>query len=225
MKINIYQIYFKQEQKQGLDPAFTPISNIGAPSSELREWPLIRGRGYETAKADGCDVWGFFSWKFQQKCNMIGKHFVDHIKNNPDADCWYMEPQHHPYAPWRNQWMQGQQYHPHLQKLINKILQQKYPNTPDVAVEDIPWCFGSFYAGTAEFWDKFLRWNHLLLQHVSADPELKRLMYDTPAGHGIAPELPYYAFVMERSFTTFVYYEKQKAAALPYYHLDYVYNR
>ena len=88
-KINIYQIFHKTELKSLLDPDFIPLDhcdytqNNPEESNKWREWPILKKIGYDLAKADDADIWGFVSYKFNEKTNCSGKDFINFIKNKP----------------------------------------------------------------------------------------------------------------------------------------------
>jgi len=226
--INIYQIYFKQEQELILDPAFKPYNNISPSygpeiSNKLREWPIIREFGYKKAVEDNSNVWGFVSYKFEEKTNTKGIDFVKFIEDNPDNDVWFMEPQYKPRCPFFNPWHQGEIYHKGISQIPNSIFKIA-GNDIDVTKIPMRFCWYNFFAGNAKFWKMYFEVIDELVAVCHEQPELKKMLWESGAGHGNDPTVPYFIFVVERMFPTILALSNLKSAGLAYQHADFVYG-
>ena len=224
--VKIYQIYYLNEQVSRLDPAFTPYDNCNPPydkdtSNRLREWPIIRTHGLERAKNDNADIWGFVSYKWDEKTLISGQKFIDFIKTNPDNDVWFMEPNYKPFNPFMNSWIQGDLFHPGISNIVNSFLQ--FDSTKiDVRKIPMPICYYNFFAGTAKFWNRYFQVMDNLIKICENDPELKKIVFETGAGHGNDPTVPYFIFIVERMFPTIISLMGLDSAGLKYKHNDFV---
>ena len=225
-KVNIYQIYYLAEQTARLDPAFIPYDNINPPysaadSNKFREWPILRTHGLERAKADGADIWGFVSYKWDEKTRIPGQKFVDFIKANPDNDVWFMEPHYKPFNPFINSWIQGNMFHPGISRIANSFMTLN--NIPvDVQKIIMPMCYYNFFAGTQKFWDTFFLYIDQMIAIANNNPNLYKLMFETGAGHGNDNTVPYFIFLVERMFPTAITLSGLKHIGLKYHTDDFL---
>jgi hypothetical protein len=224
--IKIYQIYYLDEQVSRLDPAFTPYNNCNPPydketSNRLREWPIIRTHGLERAVEDKADIWGFVSYKWDEKTLIPGQKFVDFIKNNPDNDVWFMEPNYKPFNPFLNSWVQGDMFHPGISNIANTFFQF---NGKEINLKKIPMplCWYNFFAGTKKFWDTYFSIMDSIIVQCNNNPELKKVVFETGAGHGNDPTVPYFIFIVERMFPTIITLMGLDSAGLKYKNNDFV---
>lgn len=227
-KINIYQIFFKEEQREILDPAFIPYDNITPEigpelSNKFREWPVIRQSGYQKAIDAQADIWGFVSYKFEEKTNISGDKFIRFIEDNPDNDVWFMEPYYRPQCPFFNPWTQGDIYHKGISQIPNYLF--KLAGNPiDVTQIPMRFCWYNFFAGTQKFWDQYFEAIDDMIEVSRKDPKLKEILFDIGAGHGNDTTVPYFIFVVERMFPTLLALGGLKAAGLIYEHKDFVFG-
>ena len=225
-KINIYQIFHKTELKSLLDPDFIPLDhcdytqNNPEESNKWREWPILKKIGYDLAKADDADIWGFVSYKFNEKTNCSGKDFINFIKNNPDADVWFMEPNYKPFNPFLNPWQQGELYHPGISNIPNFMFQAA---GNQINVMEIPMriCWYNFFAGTEKFWKLYFEVIDNMIEVAQQHKGLNDALFNIGASHGNDPTVPYFIFVVERMFPTILALSDLKAAGLSYNHDDF----
>ena len=224
--VKIYQIYYLQEQLSKLDPAFVPYDNITPPysaeeSNRLREWPILRTHGLEQAKKDNADIWGFVSYKWDEKTQIPGQKFVDFIKANPDNDVWFMEPHYKPFNPFMNSWIQGDMFHPGISKIVNQFM--TLDNIPiDVRKMTMPLCYYNYFAGTQKFWDTFFNYIDQIIQIANNHPHIYKSIFETGAGHGNDPTVPYFIFIVERMFPTVLALAGLKHIGLKYHTNDFL---
>ncbi len=228
MNINIYQIYHQADLKAKLDPAFIPYdhsiytSENKDLSNRFREWPIIRDFGYKQAIDDKSDIWGFVSYKFQEKTNTTGQQFVDFIQANPDNDVWFMEPEY-VNNPFFNPWTQGDRYHPGVSQIPNAIF-KKDGVSIDVKTIPMPFCWYNFFVGTEKFWNQYFHLIDTIIETSKTSPKLEKILFDTGAGHGNDPTVPYFIFVVERMFPTLLATSNLKSAGLKFKHADFVFG-
>jgi len=221
MKLGIFQIYFKPDQVKRLDPAFIPVSNYGNTDTHLREWPII-ANGIELAKQHDLDVWGFTSYKFNEKTNLIGKHFTDFIQDNADSGVWFMEPHARPRVPWLNGWHQGQIYHPGIMPLAQTVL-KKIGYMTDISTQQMPSCWYNYFAFNRATWNLFLKTMSDIESVCRADGDLYNQMYVNSAGYEPALNVPFFIFFLERFVTTFLTENKLKYKVLNYNNKDFIF--
>jgi hypothetical protein len=224
--VNIYQIYHQSTLKPNLDPAFVPFdhceftANNPDLSNSWREWPVIRDLGLKQAQADNADIWGFVSYKFQEKTNVTGQQFIDFIKDNPDNDVWFLEPYYTPRNPFLNPWQQGELYHPGITQIPNFIFKAA-GNDIDVSKIPMRLSWYNFFAGTEKFWNLYFEVIDTIINVAKEHEGLNEVLFNTGAGHGNDPRVPYFIFVVERMFPTILAMSDLKAASLIYKHSDF----
>jgi hypothetical protein len=229
MNTKIYQIYHKPELLSFLDPAFIPFDHceytIENPeqSNIWREWPILRDIGFKKAQQDNADVWGFVSYKFNEKTNIKGQQFLNFIKDNPNNDVWFMEPQYVPKSPFMNCWHQGEIYHPGVSSVPNFMFKAA-GNDIDVTTLNLRYCWYNFFVGNSKFWNIYFEAIDNILDTANKIPELHKFLFEESAGHGTDPRVPYWIFVVERMFPTLLALSDLRSAGLAYYHNDFVYR-
>jgi hypothetical protein len=226
--VNIYQIYYLAEQLSKMDPAFIPYDNSNPPysaeeSNKLREWPILRTHGLERAQKDNADIWGFVSYKWQEKTQITGQKFVDFIKANPDNDVWFMEPHFKPFNPFMNSWVHGDMFHPNISQIPNSFM--AIDNIPvNVRKMTMPLCFYNFFAGTKKFWDLYFSYIDQIIEISKKNPQLHKALFETGAGHGNDSTVPYFIFVVERMFPVVMTLGNLNHIGLKYHTNDFLVN-
>ena len=213
----IFQIYFKPELEQHLDPAFVPMSNIDNPRPQLREW-CKWDREHENILEQNLDLWGYVSWKFTEKTGLSGQQALDFIDANPGHDVYLFNPCILNEAVFLNSWEQGDVHHPNISAIGNKFL-QKIGYT-DVDVKEIVLdrnrtVFANFVIGNRDFWTRFMNFSRKLFSEAELDAEFKEQVFG--AGHSNYAHdksLPNFTFLIERLLPTFL--ELEEFNVLPY---------
>ena len=82
-------------------------------------------------------------------------------------------------------------------------------------------CWYNFFAGTEKFWNLYFEVIDTIINVADQHPGLKEVLFQTGAGHGNDPRVPYFIFVVERMFPTILAMSDLKAAALVYSHNDF----
>jgi hypothetical protein len=224
--IKIYQIYYLDEQVSRLDPAFVPYDNSNPPysaeeSNKLREWPILRTHGLERAEKDNADIWGFVSYKWDEKTKIPGQKFVDFINANLENDVWFMEPHYKPFNPFMNTWVQGDMFHPGISDIANSFM--NINGIPmDVRKMAMPLCYYNYFAGTRKFWNIFFHFIDQIILIAKTNENLNKLIFEIGAKHGNDPTVPYFIFLVERMFPTAITLTGLRHIGLKYHTDDFL---
>lgn len=205
--MKIYQLYYKEDQLDKLDPAFEPYDNTTNPRPELREW-YIWDQAYRTCLDQGLTHWGFVSWKFKDKTGLTGKQFVDFIEQFPGYDVYFVNPCLINEAVFQNSWLQGDMYHPGISDIGNKFL-EKIGHT-DIDVKDFVLdrsctMYANYIVGSAKFWESFMKFSYRLFEESELDAEFKDMVFGPgKSNYGPDPSLPMFTFLIERLVPIFI---------------------
>jgi hypothetical protein len=204
--VNIQQIYYRPEQREFLDPAFTPYFNDshGEEVYRWREFSVFL-QAWREKRHYHSDYLGYVSWKFGEKSRLQGQVFADWIRENSGYDVYSLNPFPVQSLGFRNVWQQAMNYHEGIEPLLEFLFQSKIlPGdimTDVHGPEETLYC--NYWVGNAFFWDQFLPWAEKVKVFLETKlaPELHSLAF-----HRIdqTHQSPYSAFVMERLFTAFV---------------------
>ena len=121
MKIEVNQIYYKEEQKVELLHKFRPYNNIDVPPPHNFEYSVIIS--YYLSGKISADLTGFVSWKFNQKTYIDDDTFLNFIRKNPGKDVYFINP-FPDQVRFKNVWIQGEKFHPELINLTSDILRK-----------------------------------------------------------------------------------------------------
>ena len=217
--MRIFQLYYKPEQEEHLDPAFVPYNNTANPHPELREWYLW-DKEYVNCLREGLDLWGFVSWKFKEKTGLDGQQFVDFIDANPGYDVYFVNPALINEAVFANSWEQGDLHHPDISEIGNSFFKKiGYENVSvkEVVLDRNITMFANYIVGTKHFWDKFIEFSNKLFTEGKKDPDFQKLVF----GEGLSnyagdPSLPNFTFLIERLIPTFIELEQLKSIPFGY---------
>lgn len=213
MNLEIFQIYFNDKQEPYLDKEFTPLIN-SSKLAQYREWPVIR-QSLLIGEQRNLDAWGFVSYKYKEKVDVAPSDFVKLVTDNPDSDCWFLEPITRNDDIFDNPWRQGDFCHPGLMK-ITKTIFARLGYTLDPETDKIPNCFFSFYVMNKPTWEKYIDTLGKIKEIVDADPELSHYMYVKSSQYTLDRSLPYWIFFVERFITSFVIHENIRYSTLKY---------
>lgn len=216
MSINtkIFQIYYKSELIEHLDPAFTPLDNTDNLRPELREWYLW-DKHHESVLAEGLDYWGFVSWKFKEKINLTGQQALNFINDNPGYDVYLFNPCIVNEAVFANSWEQGDLHHPNISGIGNEFLKKlgyTDVNVSSMLLDRNTTVFANYMVGSRNFWTKFMDFSRRIFTEADKDP----VFYQQVFGAGLSnyaydKSLPNFTFLIERLVPTFIELEEIKA--------------
>ena len=209
MSINtkIFQIYYKSDLVEYLDPAFLPLDNTANPRPELREW-YNWDQAHEQRLSENLDYWGYVSWKFKEKTNLTGQQAIDFINANPGYDVYLFNPCIINEALFMNSWEQGDIHHPNISVIGNKFLAKVGYEDIDVKsmiLDRNKTVFANYVIGNRDFWTRFMDFSRKLFIEADADPEFKEEVFGAGrSNYAHDRSLPNFTFLIERLIPTFL---------------------
>lgn len=202
MAIRIHQIFYADEQRGALDPAFIPYDNRPNPRPEWREYHVFRTEWLAGRCPDG-DVTGYVSWKFNAKTGVSGQEFLSFIERHPGHDVYFVHPWRVEPRPFANIWRQAELHHPGITPLAQRLLDAVGVGV-DLATLEQPadqLLFCNYWAGTRRFWDAYMAFCEPVHRHVLEGlGEADRRLAWSRADREI--DAAYVPFIMERLFST-----------------------
>ena len=219
MTTKIFQIYFKPEQLNTLDPDFTPCDNTANLQPDLQEWH-VWDREYDTCCAENLDYWGFFSWRFKEKMNMSGKQVNAFIASNPGHDVYLFNPCIANEALFANPWEQGDVHHTGLSTIANNFLAKvgyADTNVQEILLDRNRTAFATYVVGNRQFWDGYMTFSRQIFTEAANDAKFKKQVFTLGASN-YARNNSYsmFAFLNERLIST--YLELTNTNVLAYQH-------
>lgn len=204
MAIRIHQIFYADDQRAALDPAFIPYDNRANPRPEWREYHIFRTE-WLAGRCGQADVTGFLSWKFGTKTGISGRAFVEFIERNPGHDVYFVHPHRVEPRPFATIWRQAEVHHPGIIALAQRIFAGAGVAI-DLATLEQPReqvLFCNYWAGTAWFWDAYMAFCEPVHRQImeGLDPADRALVWSRADRQIDAPYVP---FIMERLFSTFL---------------------
>lgn len=217
--MKIYQIYYKDEQKAKLDPAFTPWDNTANLQPDLQEW-YIWDKIFPEAMEEKLDYWGAVSWKFGDKTNLSGQQFVDFIQANPGYDVYFVNPAVINEAVFLNGWEQGDIWHPNLSKIATEFFTKigyTDPGLRDTVIDRNVMMFASYFVASREFWQDYMKISSQLFTEAEKDPEFRQKVFGQGLSeYNLNKSLPNFPFINERLVSTVIDMKGYRSAAYPY---------
>lgn len=158
MKSVIHQIYYLQDQLDGLDPSFVPYDNTKNSDKEWREYHVFK-EAFASGLIAENQLTGLVSWKFRSKTNISGKEFLDFIKKRPGYDFYFVNPYPLDVIIYKNIWDQGCVYHPNFINITQAVFENAGINVPikDIIslLSDTGLC--NYFVASREFWLELLK--------------------------------------------------------------------
>ena len=202
MKINLFQNSYSANIPliQGLENF---IHDNKAPLE--REFPTYKFFYYEKIYLEA-DLTGILSPKFKEKTGLNGDQFKKIIKDNPGYDCYFINPFESDLYLFFNIWTQAECCHPGIfeisKSLIKKVTGLDITQMPRATHRDLAFC--NFWVGSQAFWEKFIPF----CEKISKEMLLERDIFFKTTTHYNKSNLPFYPFVIERLFSTFLSFNK-----------------
>lgn len=198
----IYQIYYKENQKDQLDPGFVPYDNTGKLYPYNYEYAVFFDIYKKTTWSE-IDLLGTVSWKFKHKTGLSATEFTEHILNNPGHDVYFVNP--FPFlCIYKSVWEQGEKYHPGLTGITSDLL-KAVGYSDEILYKETPpnlTAYCNYWVANKKFWDAYILyltpiWNYIIDYDNSLTAILKK---------NADPDInaPYLPFIFERLFSSFV---------------------
>lgn len=121
MNINIFQIFYNEETRKLLDPAFLPLDNSGSERVDWYEYWPIRTVLLNQTFADA-DYVGFFSPQFFGKTGFVGAQ-VRALVERSGGEVVAFSPLFYEIARRQNSFLQGELFQPGLLSVSQKLLE------------------------------------------------------------------------------------------------------
>jgi tetratricopeptide (TPR) repeat protein len=198
-KIKIYQAYYSEQSRLGLDKGFIPFDNLINPRPDWREYWFMR-QYFLNEALDEDTFYGFFSPKFTEKTGLSSAEVYRFIQANTDqADVILFSPFFDQTAFFLNQFHQGIQAHqgigPCFKLVINKIAPQAEMDTLIMHSENS--VYSNYFVAKPNFWRTWLAYCEELF-HEAEEGKTALAQYlnaDTTHENKL---LPCKSFVFER---------------------------
>ena len=200
--LNIYQIYYDDATRAGLDPLFIPLDNADNERPDWREYWPIRTFLLNNPLDDNT-YYGFFSPKFQAKTGLSGRTAVDFIEAN-EAEVYFFSPFVEQQAFFLNIFEHGDANHAGLMDAM-----QQFVSSVGIAVDLRSLVcdfnnsiFSNYFVAKAKFWRKWLELGERLFAlSEAADSSLAARLNAPTDYHVQVGEVGLKVFMMERLAT------------------------
>jgi len=197
--MNIYQIYFKEEQLNILDPCCIPYDNSKDISREYEYKVMLDCYN----KITDFNYLGVLSWCFGSKTGRSVSQFKNLIESSPGFDCYAMNPYPFFIENFGNVWKQGE-CHKGITNIAQDIFNEAgYEINLAGQVHSVnrsTYC--NYWIGNKMFWDSYINFTLPIYNTLKNSIKYKEILFDE-YGKG------YFPYIMERLFTTFTHYNKE----------------
>jgi len=154
--LQVWQIYYREDQLPALDPAFTPFNNTGV-ASPMLEFDVFQ-RLWRSALTTPCAHWAAVSWKFGRKTGLSAQELYGLLDELGQVDLVYMNPFPKDEGLFESSWVQGEVSHPGLLSLARPILGLIQSNL--YAIEELQlsssYSTCNYLFGNARFWSSYI---------------------------------------------------------------------
>lgn len=213
---NIFQIYFRPEQENGLSPEFTPYFKTETEEIEWREYWTFLKNHQEAIASKGRT--GYLSWKFETKSGVKAGKFLHFIAQNPGYDVYFLNPFPLDALLFDSIWAHGEEYHPGLIEFTASLMAKAgysanirhMQHPPELAG------FSNYWVGNSKFWEAYINFTKPLEQYIRSGltPSESKYLYSLADKVSNCSHIP---FIFERLFTTLLIVNPElKAIAYKY---------
>lgn len=209
-KANIYQIYYRDEQKRFLDKLFKPCDN-SLYCDESLEFAVFQ-RLFNRQFYLHSEYFGALSWRFTEKTGLNGQDLMDTLLSFPDVDLFYINPFPHNEAIHQSLWMQGEAaetgHHGFLEvaqaffEAAGLPLSELYRLIPSSAFSVC-----NYFVARPVFWRSYIPFviNCLNMAESSMPPDIRKILHSSAGDmKGIHKGATYVPFIIERLLTVFL---------------------
>jgi hypothetical protein len=206
-KVRIFQIYYRPDQRQYLDPAFEPYNNQGD-NSPLLEFNVFR-KLVNSDLTKGSELWGALSWKFKEKTGLTGEQLRQIIANNPGHDAYYCNPFPELEGMYHNLWLQGETSHPNFLILCRDFFQATGLDE-NIFLQLVPsqsFAASNYFVATPKFWSGYMDFMDEVITKAERgmSSTAKAMIYSAAADRkGMHAGASYMPFIVERLFGVYL---------------------
>lgn len=207
-KVRIFQIYYRPEQRQYLDPAFEPYNNEGD-DSPLLEFNVFRKLS-QSRLVKRAELWGALSWKFGRKTGLTGEQLRQTIAANPGYDVYYCNPFPEMEGLYHNFWLQGETSHPNF-LLLSREFFAAAGLDEGLITELVPsqrFAASNYFVATPRFWAGYLQFveDAIVKAEAGMSSTARAMMYSSAADRkGLHAGASYLPFIIERLFDVYLH--------------------
>lgn len=203
----IYQIYFRPDQRPGLDAAFIPLDNAGHDDA-LREFAVFERLGADEGLRLA-PLWGALSWRFGAKTGLTGEALRQAIAQHPGQDLYYCNPYPEHEALYVNGWQQGVPSHPAFTQLCTAVFKAAGLDPRELQALQDSKAFSAcnYFVGSPAFWAAYLPWVRGVLDRARAGlpaPVLRVLDSRISDPKNLHAGSAYWPFIVERLLPLFL---------------------
>ncbi len=207
-KVRIFQIYYRPEQRQFLDPSFEPYDNAGE-RSPLLEFHVFR-KLMDAALPGKAELWGALSWKFKEKTGLSGEQLRQIIASHPGHDVYYCNPFPELEGLYHNLWLQGETSHPNFMILSREFFLAAGLGEGELTrlVPSSQFAASNYFVATPAFWRGYVDFISDVMVRAESrmSATAKAMIYSTAADrkamHAGASYMP---FILERLFGVYLH--------------------
>lgn len=205
--MNIFQIFYKNEQKSFLDAAFKPLDNRGFDDNAL-EFAVFQ-RLFGDWIFDDDDYFGALSWRFKEKTELTGEQLMRAVRSEPNVDLFYMNPFPHNEAIHQSMWLQGETAHPEFLEIAQAFLEAADFEEAELYrfVHSSEFSVCNYFVGRAAFWRAYIPFIEGCLARAEDNmpSQLLQKLHSTNGDwKGIHKGSTYVPFIVERLLPLFL---------------------
>jgi hypothetical protein len=199
--VPIHQIYFRDDQRQSLDPDLLPHNNSGQAGAllEFEVFERLMGAG----GMGSVQRWGAVSWKFFAKTGLSGADLAGLIQADPECDLYFCNPSPDNESIYINLWQQGLVVHPGFRELCQAVLEAAGMESKqlDAIMPSQAFSTCNYFVGSHAFWSSYLPFVRELIDRARATlPTAVLRVLDSSAGdpRNMHAGSSYWPFIVER---------------------------
>lgn len=220
IKVNLYQAFYADEHRKHLSSVVKAVNISGILNNKTREYELFKKiyKNHENKK----DAWGLISWKFDLKNVIKVEEFYQFASEQigAGADCVFINPMIGNEAIFKNVWEQGLLAHKEMKKIVD-YFQLRYGEKINGVMGSENFAFCNYFIAKPAFWEKYFDFidkemSDLYLM-AQVDNELVKSV-DGAAHYSRDADVSMNPFIIERLFSLFVSFNKNKFKIISFKH-------
>ncbi len=222
--LNIYQIYFREYQKEKLLDGCIPFFNQSDNASQLFETEVMLKLFGQDFVFSQSKIYGILSWRFSEKTKVSFREIQNFVRKNKNSEVFLLNPYPELTYIYDNPWIQGDWVHPGLMDLAQRIFDSSsYKiSLKDIKLERNKQVYCNYFLASGIFWQKYMVFLRDIVSTIENNQTLKRLSRRSTSYNYEASFLP---FFLERLLPTYLFVHSEiKSASYPYSD-DFLLNR
>jgi hypothetical protein len=195
--IKLFQIFYDEATRSGLEPGFLPLDNLANPRPDWREyWPI---RNYLlTHKLKKDSYYGFFSPRFREKSELSAADVEDFVRRTK-ADVAIFTPPYELHALFWNVFQQGEYSHPGFAAIAGEFLRAVGQDiTSDFVTDSRNTVYSNYFVARSGFWNVWLALAERLFAMAENPSHPLAPLLNRAALYRGAYEVQHKVFIVER---------------------------